>query len=166
MWVFKIGEGKIPQLAPFLYGVNIIQSTVVVGDLLKIRRCHSQDMFFPKREPGAWEKFLCNSCNIFIGAFLRLQRDVLNSRSIPTQHHRLQIEPSARRQEIMAQAEEVVIDAVLLSRLILLHRAEMLERTDADNAIKRSKGIDCDLFPVLDIDLKTGSLTPLRLFSG
>ncbi len=52
----------------------------------------------------------------------------------------------------MAQAEEVVIDAVLLSRLILLHRAEMLERTDADNAIKRSKGIDCDLFPVLDID--------------
>src|SRR6202140_5615929 len=109
MWVFKIGESKIPQLAPFLYGVNIIPSTVVVRDLLKIRRCHSQDMLFPGGEPGAWEKFPGNGCNIFIGAFLRLQRDVLKSRSIPTQHHRLQIEPSTRRQEIMAQAEEVVI---------------------------------------------------------
>src|SRR5260370_7880066 len=77
MWVFKIGEGKIPQLTPFLNSVNIIQSTVVVRDLLKIRRCHSQNMLFPKGEPGAWEKFLCNGSNVFIPAFLRLQTDGL-----------------------------------------------------------------------------------------
>src|SRR5690348_8859433 len=63
----------------------------------------------------------------------------------------------------MAQAKEMIIDAFLLARDILLNRTEVFKGSHADQPVKGSKGLWRNVFPVLDIGFQAGACTDLCL---
>ena len=126
------------------------------------RKCgsaHLIDLLLPERQPGAG-KLAAQQREIPLVRIARrdrserLQVDLRGRDHVATEDHRLQVEAATGRQHARDAGEQVAVDLLLASCLVVVRGAEMLERAEARDGVERAEALPVDLARILEIDLE------------
>src|SRR4051812_24571831 len=140
---------------PLPDGLDVVQPAAGGGDQAELGLGAADDLLVPVGKPGARELPLHQGQVPRVGVAGSVDGDVVDGNHVASEHHRLQIEPAAIRQQARDSGEQVAIDLLLPPSSVLLWRAEVLERTKARDGVEPAEGIAVDLAHVEQMDVQT-----------
>src|SRR5436190_11641511 len=148
---------------PLRQRLDVVEPPVVVHQDPEVRPGRFLDLLETLRQPRTRVELLQHPDEVLTRSLASVHGTGRARRRRAPPNHRLEKQPPLRGQQLAAQAEELAIDATLLTCFILFDGTEVLERPERHDSVERAERTGAALFPVLQVHLEAVAAARLEV---